>query len=165
MRRFLVVGIFLITIAGMSAAQGAKTNSSSAGRHRNFTEAEVQTLLTSFGIDPSQPSAVGCAVLDPNATPTNQVPVFNFGQQAYWLKYASRGVFASNITFTVRPLFTGSPLSGQKQTFALASPDDTDISTPFGIPNWALDATAGPWALIVQNDLGDRAACRFTVVP
>jgi hypothetical protein len=165
MRRLLVAALSLITIAGISTAQGPKTNSSSAGKHRNYTDAEVQTLFSSFGLDPSQPSVVGCAVLDPNATPTNQVPVFDFGQQAYWLKYASRGVFASNITFTVRPLFTGSPLSGQRQTFALASPDDTDISTPFGIPNWALDATAGPWALIVQNDLGDRAACRFTVVP
>lgn len=165
MRRFLVAALFLITMAGISSAQGPKTNSSSTGRHRNFSDAEVQSLLSSFGIDPAQAPLVGCAVLDPNAAPTNQVPVFDFGQQAYWLKYDSRGVFASKITFTVKPLFVGSPLSGQKQTFALASPDDTNITTPFGIPNWALDATAGPWALIVQNDLGDRAACRFTVVP
>ena len=165
MRRLLIAALFLTTMASISSAQSPKTNSSSAGRHRNFTEAEIQSVLSSFGIDQTTAALVGCAVLDPNATPTNQVPVFNFGQQAYWLKYASRGVFASKITFTVKPLFTGSPLSAQKQTFALTSPDDTDISTPFGIPNWALDATAGPWALIVQNDLGDRAACRFTVVP
>jgi hypothetical protein len=151
-------------MAGISPAQ-TKINGATVGRHRNFSEREIQSLLNGFGIDPSQAALIGCAVLDPNAVPTNQVPVFNFGQQAYWLKYASRGVFASKITFTVKPLFTGSPLSGQKQNFSLTSPDDTDISTPFGIPNWALDATAGPWVLIVENDLGDKASCRFTVVP
>ena len=164
MKPFFVAILFLTTLAGVSTAQSPKTNNGSVGRHRNFTEAEIQSLMSSFGIVPAAP-LVGCAVLDPNAVPTNQVPAFNFGQQAYWLQYASGGVFASKITFTVKPLFTGSPLRGQKQTFTLAAPDDTDISTPFGIPSWALDATAGPWALIVQNDLGDRAACRFTVVP
>jgi hypothetical protein len=165
MKPFFVAILFLTTLAGISTAQSPKTNKGSVGRHRNFTEAEIQSLMSSFGIVPAAAPLVGCAVLDPNAVPSNQVPAFNFGQQAYWLKYASRGVFASKITFIVKPLFMGSPLSGQKQTFTLAAPDDTDISTPFGIPSWALDATAGPWALIVQNDLGDRAACRFTVVP
>jgi hypothetical protein len=165
MKRFLVAILFLTTLAGISTAQSPRTNNGSLGRHRNFTEAEIQSLMSSFGIVPAAAPLVGCAVLDPNGVPTNQVPAFNFGQPAYWLKYASRGVFASKITFTVKPLFTGSPLSGQKQNFSLASPDDTDISTPFGIPNWALDATAGPWVLIVQNDLGDKASCRFTVVP
>jgi len=162
----LVFGFLLsLALTGVSLAQSSATNTGRSSPHRNLTESEIQDVLSRAGIDSVSPAAVGCAVLDPNAVPTTSVPAFNFGQRAYWLKYAANGVLATSITFIVRPLFTGSPLTGQKQNFKLTSPDDTDVSTPFGIPSWALDATAGPWLLVVQNDLGNRAACRFTVTP
>jgi hypothetical protein len=42
--------------------------------------------------------------------------------------------------------------------------DITTITTPFGIPAWGLDATAGQWLLIVRNDRGGQAVCPFEVV-
>jgi hypothetical protein len=163
MKYFISRLLVLVGLVGVSLAQSSTTNIGASGARRNLTEAEIRSVLSRAGVDSVTP--VGCAVLDPNAVATTTVPAFNFGQQAYWLKYAAHGVYATSITFIVRPLFTGSPLTGQKQNFTLSSPDNTDVSTPFGIPSWALDATAGPWLLIVQNDLGNRAACRFTVTP
>ncbi len=95
----------------------------------------------------------------------NTVPATQVGDAAFFLKYAAQGASAQKITFTTVPLFTGSPLANQTQVFNLPAPDDSDITTPFGIPVWALDATAGPWVLIVRNDLGDVARCQFTVLP
>ena len=69
------------------------------------------------------------------------------------------------MTFYVVPLFANSPLSVQAQAFKFVGPNDTDITTPFGIPFWTPNITSGPWALVVVNNLGHSAICQFTVVP
>ena len=142
------------------------TNRTNPIPHRNLDPTEVRDLLHKFNLDGVQnPDAAGCAVLNQQGHRVNSVPTSEIGDAAFFLQYFARDTFAQTITFTTVPLFTGSPLSKQDQVFNLPNPDDTDITTPFGIPVWALDATTGPWILVVRNDLGAVARCRFNVVP
>ena len=154
-------------IARGSVPSRVNASSSEATAKSALTEAEVRDRIRELTPDfPGDfgPSQVGCAVLNRNGIPVNQVVAAEIGDASYWLEYQSGGVFADQVEFITAPLFTGSPLTGQFQRFSVGG-DDTDILTPFGVPLWAFDATAGPWALIVRNDLGNRALCRFEVVP
>jgi hypothetical protein len=142
------------------------TNTATPRPHRNLDAAEINDLLRRLQIDTTEsPTVVQCAVLNNNGQRVTSIPTTEIGDPSFFLKYASGGVFAQQVTFMTVPLFEGSPLTKQAQVFDLPNPDDTDITTPFGVPVWALDATTGPWLLIVKNGLGDIARCRFTVVP
>ena len=172
--KFFIVVFFLSALCPslmLSQARKAQqpstrfTNTSSPRPHRNLDAAEIDDLLRRFQVDIAEsPTAVQCAVLNNNGQRVTSIPTTEIGDPSFFLKYASGGVFAQQVTFMTVPLFEGSPLTKQVQVFDLPNPDDTDITTPFGVPVWALDATTGPWLLIVKNDLGDIARCRFTVV-
>ncbi len=107
--------------------------------------------------------AVTCGVFDATGNQTTVVKASELGDAAYWLRYGSGGNNASQVTFTVRPQFAGSPLAGQAQVFTNTGFDS--ITTPFGIPFWGGDLTSGPWQLKVSNDLAQSATCSFQVVP
>jgi hypothetical protein len=107
--------------------------------------------------------AVTCRVLDPNGNATTQVAAMSFGDLAYWLEFRSSGALARTVAFKTVPLFQGSPARSQLQRF---NTDDSNVvTTPFGVPDWGLDKTSGPWALTVRDNLGRTATCEFEVVP
>lgn len=138
---------------GSIGAVGAQT--------RPLSEREIKERIGSFV--GKAPLAAGCAVLGPNGEQVTQVVAMSFGDLAYWLQYRSSGQFATTVVFKTTPLFEGSPDLGEAQRF------NTDFSnvvtTPFGVPAWGLDKTSGPWALMVKDNLGRAAMCRFEVVP
>lgn len=108
--------------------------------------------------------AIGCQIQDGFGDPVTTVSVSRQrGDAAYWLLYRSDGGFDTEVRFTVTPMFAGSPLAEQVQVFT--PHDETSIVTPFGIPFWGVDATSGPWVLVVENDRGGAATCAFDVVP
>ncbi len=107
---------------------------------------------------------VRCSILGPNGNPTTTVTVANFGDPAFWFFYTSGFQFASEVRFVAFPAYEGSPLQSITQRFEFTNPEDGNISTPFGIPNWGLDLTAGPWALVVIKDNAQAGLCRFTVI-
>lgn len=80
---------------------------------------------------------------------------------ANWLNFTLGSSRPVNITFTVIPLYDGSPLASIRQQFAPVAP--TSITTPFGIPFWASQLTSGPWLLIVESEFGEFGLCPFTV--
>lgn len=171
-KRPVLVLIVVVALAAMTLAASpallasssplnGSTSAPGAGT-RPLSEREVQARIrTAAG--PGQPSAADCRVLGPNGDPVTEVAAMSFGDLAYWLEYRSSGELARRVRFTTMPLFEGSPALGQSQDF------DTDFSnvvtTPFGVPDWALNQTSGPWALVVKDNLGRRAVCRFEVVP
>jgi hypothetical protein len=120
-------------------------------------------LLASPAAPNRSPSAVTCRILDPNGNATTEVAAMSFGDLAYWLEFRSSGDLASTVEFRTVPQFPGSPARGQVQRF---NTDDSNVvTTPFGVPDWGLDKTSGPWALTVRDNLGRTATCEFEVVP
>jgi hypothetical protein len=110
-----------------------------------------------------QGSQVSCRILGPNGDAVTQVAAMSFGDLAYWLEFRSSGALARNVEFRVVPLFPESPARGQVQKY---NTDDSNVvTTPFGVPDWGLDKTSGPWALTVRDNLGRTATCEFEVVP
>jgi hypothetical protein len=106
---------------------------------------------------------VTCRILDPNGDATTQVAAMSFGDLAYWLEFRSSGDLARTVEFRTVPLFQGSPARGQVQRF---NTDHSNVvTTPFGVPDWGLDKTSGPWVLSVEDNLGRTAICEFEVVP
>lgn len=109
------------------------------------------------------PSAVSCRILNPDGVAVTQVQAMSFGDLAYWLEFRSSGALARTVEFRTVPLFPGSPARSQLQRF---NTDDSNVvTTPFGVPDWGLDKTSGPWALTVRDNLGRTATCEFEVVP
>jgi hypothetical protein len=107
--------------------------------------------------------SVSCRILDPNGNATTEVAAMSFGDLAYWLEFRSSGALARTVEFRTVPLFPGSPARSQLQRF---NTDDSNVvTTPFGVPDWGLDKTSGPWALTVRDNLGRSATCEFEVVP
>jgi hypothetical protein len=134
---------------------------------RLLSDREIQERIREFAPDfrgDFRPAQISCEILDGNGSSVTTVDTVAIGDRAYFLRYNSGGARANVVEFITFPLFEGSPLAKQLQRY-LPAGDDTDIFTPFGIPDWAFDATSGPWALLVKNDLGDRAICRFEVIP
>jgi hypothetical protein len=130
---------------------------------RPLTDAELNTILRQYGIDPnSEPGPVSCQIRDNTGTAVTKLTAMNVGSSGYWLWY-SGGTVATEVVFVVLPLYSGSPMPIQAQVFLPHS--DTEIVTPFGIPFWANNLTSGNWRLIVKNNLGQHAQCDFTVVP
>jgi hypothetical protein len=120
-------------------------------------------VLASPTSDTASASAVSCRVLGPNGNPVTEVAAMSFGDLAYWLEFRSSGELATTVQFSTVPLFEGSPARGQVQKF---NTDDSNVvTTPFGVPDWGVDKTSGPWALRVRDNLGRSATCEFEVVP
>jgi len=147
-----------ISVNGSASASVPKTALSEREIHER-----IQEIVPEFTGE-VRPDSISCDILDQNGNFVTRVVAAEIGDAAYFLEYNSGGARANVVDFITVPLFEGSPLDRQFQRF-LPAGDDTDILTPFGIPVWAFDATTGPWALIVKNDLGDMAVCRFRVVP
>jgi hypothetical protein len=119
--------------------------------------------LASPAAPASQAGGVSCRILNPDGVAVTQVPAMSFGDLAYWLEFRSSGALASTVEFRTVPLFQGSPARSQLQRF---NTDDSNVvTTPFGVPDWGLDKTSGPWALTVRDNLGRAATCEFEVVP
>jgi hypothetical protein len=160
--------IFLLASVPLVAGDSAGTDKANQGgpsvEKRNFSEAEIQRTLRALGVTPASASpAIGCVVENPQGIPTTTVTVSNFGlvNPVYWLLYQPGINSTIQVRFTVTPLFTGSPLGAQVQVY---NPNSTgDVSAPFAIPSWGNGLTLGPWMLVVTNDLGQSATCRFTV--
>lgn len=112
----------------------------------------------------AQRTAPSCAVLDPTGEPTTTVRAGLAGSPSYALDYRP-GPPTSRVTFTVRPLSANSPLREQTQTFDISDDRETGITTPFGIPTWGQNRTAGDWVLVVRTSRGQTVRCPFTVVP
>lgn len=120
-------------------------------------------LLASPAAPNRSPSAVTCRILDPNGNATTEVAAMSFGDLAYWLEFRSSGALARTVEFRTVPRFPGSPARSQVQRF---NTDHSNVvTTPFGVPDWGLDKTSGPWALTVSDNLGRTATCGFEVVP
>jgi hypothetical protein len=133
---------------------------------RPSTPDELQSRLERLapGVDLSEAGEGGvqCRVLNSNGVPTQVVLTSDFGDRTAFIEYVSDGLPDVSVRFVVLPNFEGSPLSGHVQLFT--TNDITNVTTPFGVPSWGLDATAGPWLLIVRNDRGGQAVCPFMVV-
>ena len=160
--------ISALALAGICASAAAETpwNESAAVEGQISTRAQlaarVALLVPGFDLDAGIEGGVGCQLRNGAGNPTQAVLAANFGDTAAWLEYLSDGDFDQTVRFIVLPNFEGSPLTGQSQLF---TPNDFgNVSTPFGIPSWGLDLTAGPWVLIVRNDRGGQAVCPFAVV-
>ncbi|MFQ5510685.1 MAG: hypothetical protein ACE5EO_02450 [Candidatus Krumholzibacteriia bacterium] len=150
--------------------QAGDVNNGAAGERRELTKAELHAKIRSFApnvqsMDKAS-QVVTCEVQDPNGVSVFNIPPANFGSQSYWLRYNSGGSVATQVTFAIIPLFTGSPLGIALQQFTFPPPGDiTDIVTPFGVPFWGSNLTSGPWALVVANDLGEFSVCGFVIGP
>jgi hypothetical protein len=154
-------------LAGDRSFAAVNGSGSEVPTKRLFSEREIQERIREFLPDfrgDFRPDQISCNILDGRGSFVTTVNTVAIGDRAYFLEYNSGGARANVVEFITIPLFEGSPLDKQLQRY-LPAGDDTDIITPFGIPDWAFDATSGPWALIVKNDLGDRAMCLFEVVP
>lgn len=167
MSKSMLIGIVLAAAAGVAGAGESAWNESAVSRPRPSTPAELQARLARLapGVElgeRTEGGGISCRVLEPDGRRTLAVPTADFGEQYYWLEYRSDGEFDRLVQFIVLPAFEGSPLAGQVQLFP--TNDITNITTPFGIPTWGLDATAGQWLLIVRNDRGGQAVCPFEVV-
>jgi hypothetical protein len=167
MSKSMLMGIVLASVAGVANAGEIAWNESAVSRPRPSTPAELAARLARLapGVElggGTDGGAITCRVLDPDANRTVAVPSADFGEQYFWLEYRSDGEFDRFVQFIVLPNFEGSPLAGQVQLFP--TNDITNVTTPFGIPTWGLDATAGQWLLIVRNDRGGQAVCPFEVV-
>jgi hypothetical protein len=120
-------------------------------------------LLASPAAPDRSPSAVTCRILDPNGNAVTEVAAMSFGDPAYWLEFRSSGDLARTVEFRTVPLFPESPARALLQRF---NTDDSNVvTTPFGVTDWGLDKTSGPWALTVRDNLGRTATCEFEVVP
>jgi hypothetical protein len=127
------------------------------------SDARVNGSAATAGAGVEPPAAVACRVLDPGGDPVTVVPAMSFGDLAYWLEFRSSGALARTVEFRTVPLFQGSPALGQVQKF---NTDDSNVvTTPFGVPDWGVDKTSGPWSLTVRDNLGRSATCPFEVVP
>jgi len=160
----LLSGVCVLAPASSLLANSGGSNGSIGAvgaQTRRLSEREINERIGSFVA--KAPPAVGCAVLGSNGEQVTQVVAMSFGDLAYWLQYRSSGQLATTVVFKTTPLFEGSPDLGETRRF------NTDFSnvvtTPFGVPAWGLDKTSGPWALIVKDNLGRAAMCRFEVVP
>ena len=134
---------------------------------RTSTPEELQARLDRLALDIDLDAAIAgggvdCRVLNANGNPTQVVPTTDFGDRSVFIQYISDGLPDRTVRFVVVPNFEGSPLTSQQQLFT--TNDITNVTTPFGVPSWGLDATAGPWLLIVRNDRGGQAVCPFMVV-
>jgi hypothetical protein len=118
---------------------------------------------SSSGLVGTPSSQVSCRVLGPNGNPVTEVAAASFGDLSYWLEFRSSGELATTVQFRTAPLFEGSPALGQVQKFD--TDDSNVVTTPFGVPDWGLDKTSGPWALKIRDNLGRSATCEFEVVP
>ncbi len=159
-----ILGLTLSTVSAMlllTTAATAEVNSSPVVTKHNYTPAQIQQVLARFGVNPMAPSVSSCAVYDPTGATTTSVTPWNIGAGSYSFEYFSGGVSSTQVDFIVIPLYSGSPLVNQVQTFSPNS--STNIETPFGIPFWGSDLTSGPWALIVDNKSGNSAVCYFDV--
>src|ERR1700722_9176914 len=159
--------IFLLASIPLLAGDAVGTDNVNQGgppiAKRNFSEAEIQSALTALGITLASPSTVvRCDIENSQGGVTNTVTVAQFpGAPVYWLRYQPGSTFTRQVRFMVIPLFTGSPLAGQLQTF---NPNSTaEVLAPFAIPFWGHGLVTGPWILVVQNDLGETVSSRFTV--
>jgi hypothetical protein len=111
----------------------------------------------------SRSSAVSCRILGPDGDPVTEVAAMSFGDLAYWLEFRSSGALARSVEFKTVPLFQESPARAQVQRF---NTDDSNVvTTPFGVPDWGVNKTSGPWVLMVRDNLGRSATCEFEVVP
>jgi hypothetical protein len=126
--------------------------------------AGLGSMATPSASAPAQAEGgVTCRILDPNGDAVTQVPAMSFGDLAFWLEFRSSGALARTVEFRTVPRFQGSPARAQLQRF---NTDDSNVvTTPFGVPDWGLDKTSGPWALTVTDNLGRSATCEFEVVP
>ena len=160
--------IFLLASIPLVAGDSAGTTKVNQGgppiEKRIFSETQIQSFLQTLGITPGATSnAIGCFVETPQGNLTNTVTVANFGivNSVYWLLYEPGTTLTKQVRFVVAPLFTGSPLAAQTQTY---NPNSTsEVAAPFAIPSWQNGLTLGPWVLVVTNDSGQSASCRFTV--
>lgn len=153
-RRSPAALVVVTTGAAMILAGGSALVASDARVNGSAATAEA-------GARPS--TAVACRVLGPSGDPVTEVPAMSFGDPAYWLEFRSSGDLARTVEFRTLPLFQGSPARGQVQKF---NTDDSNlVTTPFGVPDWGLDKTSGPWSLTVRDNLGRSATCAFEVVP
>ncbi|MGH2543550.1 MAG: hypothetical protein ACRDIB_12160, partial [Ardenticatenaceae bacterium] len=75
---------------------------------------------------------VECSILGPNGNPRTTIPVTYFGDPAYYFFYTSDFQFANQVRFVAFPTSEGSPLKAIVQNFEFASPEDGNITTPFG---------------------------------
>ena len=163
----LLAGLAFAAGAAVAAGGGANQAQDTHGAKRVLTEVEVAALIRELAPEydgRASPSLVGCAILDAQGRFVREVQTTDIGEPAYFLEYMAQDTFSNRVELMTVPLFTGSPLTRQTQTFEFDS-DDTDVITPFGVPTWALDLTTGPWALVVRSDVGGVAVCRFMVVP
>lgn len=160
----VLAGMFLVNSTRLLASTGAVNGSlgDPATQKRQLSEQEVEERIRAVASEP-QSTGAQCRVLGPEGSRVTRVAAMSFGDLAYWLEYRSSGDLATHVRFTTMPLFDGSPALSQVQQF------NTDLSNvvvvPFGVPDWGLDKTSGPWALVVRDDLGRGAVCRFEVVP
>jgi hypothetical protein len=160
--------IFLAASIPLVAGGAAGTEKANQGgpsiEKRNFSEAEIQSTLRALGVTPDAVSnSVGCILENSQGNLINTVTVANFGivNPVYWLLYEPGITFTKQVRFVVAPLFTGSPLAAQSQTY---NPNSTgEVAAPFAIPSWQNGLTLGPWVFVVTNDSGQSASCRFTV--
>jgi hypothetical protein len=159
------IGI-VILLAGIPLLAGdpARTNQGGpAVEKRNFSEAEIESTLRALGVTPGPAaSSISCDVEDSQGNLVQSIRASNYpAGPFYWLRYQGTSSMTKQVTFVVSPLFTGSPLASQTQTFQPMS--TSEVLTPFGIPLWQSGLTAGPWMLVVRNNLGQSASYRFTV--
>ena len=180
MRKFIRMGCLVFGVVTLALATGPATspaifagggpgNGSASGQtveKRLLSDAEIRQeirqYLPELG-DNTVLTGATCAVLDPNGNPVTSVPAASFGDPAYWLHYEVSGQLAQRVEFVTMPLFTGSPLHLQVQRFS--TDFSNSVSTPFGIPQWGANKTAGTWALIVRDNLGRSGECQFEVTP
>ena len=153
--KFLIVVFFLSALCpSLMLSQTRKaqqpstrfTNTASPRPHRNLDAAEIDDLLRRFHVDIAEsPTAVQCAVLNNNGQRVTSIPTTEIGDPSFFLKYASGGVFAQQVTFMTVPLFEGSPLTKQAQVFDLPNPDDLrferrrPVERPARIDDWEAD--------------------------
>jgi hypothetical protein len=151
-------------IAGDAAGTDKVNQGGPSIEKRNFTEAEIQSTLKALGVTPGSTSnAIGCFVEDSQGNLTNTVAEANFGlvNSVYWLLYEPGTTLTKQVRFVVTPLFTGSPLAAQSQTY---NPNSRgEVTAPLAIPSWRNGLTLGPWMFVVTNDSGQSASCPFTV--
>jgi hypothetical protein len=164
MSAFAAAGLLALRTAAGSAWNESAADGRGQPSTRAQLEARVARLLPGFtGLDEGTDGGQArCRIIGPNGLPSPTVNVADVGDRAYFLEYLSDGELDRTVAFVVLPNFEGSPLAGQAQVFT--TNDITNISTPFGVPSWGLDLTAGPWLLIVRKDLGGQAVCPFEVV-
>lgn len=81
----------------------------------------------------------------------------------YWLNFSNSKLIHS-LDFVVT-FKAGSPLTNQKQHFALPGGYAGSTGTPFGVPFWGGNPILGPAVLTVLADGFPAGSYNFTVVP